>query len=99
MFRRGHELGSKRPGWLYPSGDWVREAERMNLLARRLPAVLRGEEARVEFDDAVVLAQMCYAQEHHAAAVRSGPMRSPLNPSGPTTESSRTDITQPALLL
>ena len=70
MFRRGHELGSKRPGWPYPSGEWVREAERMNELARRLPAVLRGEDAPVEFDDAVVLAQMCYAQERHAAAVR-----------------------------
>lgn len=26
--RRGHELGSKRPDWRYPSADWLREAER-----------------------------------------------------------------------
>lgn len=25
--RRGHELGSKRPDWEYPSAEWVREAE------------------------------------------------------------------------
>ncbi len=27
--KRGHELGSKRPGWTYPSADWVSETERM----------------------------------------------------------------------
>ncbi len=26
-FRRGHELGSKQPGWPYPSADWIKEAE------------------------------------------------------------------------
>ena len=40
---RGHELGSKRPGWPYPSAEWVREAERLVALADRLPAVLKGE--------------------------------------------------------
>jgi serine/threonine-protein kinase len=43
-YRTGHELGSKRPGWPYPSAQWVREAERRVELERRLPGVLRGDE-------------------------------------------------------
>jgi serine/threonine-protein kinase len=27
--RRGHELGSKRPGWPYPSAGWVRRAQQL----------------------------------------------------------------------
>src|SRR5262249_38906349 len=41
--RRGHELGSKEPGWRYPSEQWVRSAERLVELDERLPAVLRGK--------------------------------------------------------
>ena len=25
-YRRGHELGSKKPGWPYPSAGWLRDA-------------------------------------------------------------------------
>jgi tetratricopeptide (TPR) repeat protein len=42
--RRGHELGSKRPGWRYPSAEWVRRAQRMVELESRLPAVLHGDD-------------------------------------------------------
>ena len=28
MLRKGHELGSRRPDWQYPSAQWVAEAER-----------------------------------------------------------------------
>jgi tetratricopeptide (TPR) repeat protein len=28
MLRKGHDLGSKRPDWQYPSAQWVAEAER-----------------------------------------------------------------------
>ena len=28
MLRKGHELGSRRPNWRYPSAQWVAEAER-----------------------------------------------------------------------
>ena len=43
-FRLGHEQGSKMPGWRYPSGEWVRQAERLVALESRLPAVLRGDD-------------------------------------------------------
>src|SRR5262249_6915799 len=41
--RRGHELGSKRPGWAYNSAAWVRQAEHLAALEGRLPAFLKGE--------------------------------------------------------
>ena len=28
MLRKGHELGSRRPDWQYPSAQWVADAER-----------------------------------------------------------------------
>jgi tetratricopeptide (TPR) repeat protein len=28
-YKRGHELGSKRPDWRYPSAEWVHEAEQL----------------------------------------------------------------------
>ncbi len=47
MLRKGHELGSRRPGWRYPSAQWVAEAERMTWpWPRRFPALLTGEDAR-----------------------------------------------------
>ena len=41
--RRGHELGSKRPDWPYPSADWVRRAEADAAAEAKLVAFLKGE--------------------------------------------------------
>jgi serine/threonine-protein kinase len=57
--RRGHELGSKAPGWRYPSADWVRQAERLVELDRRLPAVLRGEAEPASAAERVEFARLC----------------------------------------
>jgi serine/threonine-protein kinase len=38
--KRGHELGSRRRDWPYPSARWVRECRRLKQLAGRLPALL-----------------------------------------------------------
>jgi tetratricopeptide (TPR) repeat protein len=35
--QRGHELGSRRPDWPYPSGQWVKECQRLVDLNGRLP--------------------------------------------------------------
>src|SRR5262249_38346862 len=43
MLRRGHELGTKQPGWSLPSAQWVREAEQLVAFEAKLPAVLKGE--------------------------------------------------------
>jgi tetratricopeptide (TPR) repeat protein len=58
-YRRGHELGSRRPVWRYPSPQWVRDAERMVELEKKLRAILQGEAAPASADEAVSLAQMC----------------------------------------
>jgi hypothetical protein len=42
----------------------------MNELARRLPAIVRGDEKLTGPEDGAILARMCYDQGRHAAAVR-----------------------------
>jgi serine/threonine-protein kinase len=69
--RRGHALGSKRPGWRYPSAAWVRQCERLVELDRLLPAVLRGEAEPATPFEYLELAYICerpYKGQHAAAA-------------------------------
>ncbi len=69
-FRVGHELGSKRADWRYPSAAWVADAERMTALATRLPALLKGDDRPRDVAERLALAQMCYDTKRHAAAAR-----------------------------
>jgi tetratricopeptide (TPR) repeat protein/serine/threonine protein kinase len=68
--RRGHELGSKRPGWPYPSAQWVRQAERLVELDAKLPSILKGETKPANTGECVELALMCalYKKLNRAAA-------------------------------
>jgi tetratricopeptide (TPR) repeat protein len=68
--RRGHELGMRRAEWRYPSGQWVREAERMVALDARLPAVLKGDDHPADAAERVTFAELCYVRKLHAAAAR-----------------------------
>src|SRR5262249_12325301 len=68
--RRGHELGSKRPDWQYPSAEWVRRAERMAALEARLPAVIRGEDRPRDGAEWTALADMAYQVGRHGASTR-----------------------------
>jgi serine/threonine-protein kinase len=70
MLRRGHELGSSKPGWQYPSAQWVADAERLAALAPRLSALLNGTDRPKDVAERLVLAQICYDRERHVAAVR-----------------------------
>jgi serine/threonine-protein kinase len=56
--RRGHELGSKRPDWRFPSAEWVREAEQA--LETRLMAVARQQDQPKDNAERLVLADMAY---------------------------------------
>jgi hypothetical protein len=71
-FRRGHELGSKRPHWIYASAQWVRDAERLAALEEKLPAVLKGETTPANPGEAIALASMCQQpyKKHYAASAR-----------------------------
>jgi Flp pilus assembly protein TadD len=71
-FRRAHELGSKQPGWRYPSLQQVGNAERLVNLAKKLPSVLKGEESAANPSEAITLAWMCERLDlkRHAASAR-----------------------------
>jgi tetratricopeptide (TPR) repeat protein len=62
--RRGHELGSKRPGWPYPSAQWVRQAERLVELDAKLPPILKGETKPANTGECIELALMCLQCKH-----------------------------------
>ena len=55
-YRRGHDLGSKQSGWRYPSFQWIREAERIVELEKKLPAFLQGQATPINAGDALTLA-------------------------------------------
>jgi serine/threonine protein kinase/Flp pilus assembly protein TadD len=81
-FEQGHERGSRRKGWPYPSARWVEESRRLVEREGRLPALLRGEEQPGSAAEQVDYAQLCYGKKHYAAAARlwaaafaSGPKR------------------------
>ncbi len=67
--RKGHELGSKQPGWRFPSAQWLKEAERLASLAARLPVLLKGDDQPRDNAERLSLAQMCYDSKRPAAAV------------------------------
>jgi eukaryotic-like serine/threonine-protein kinase len=69
-YRRGHELGTKTPGWRYPSADWVRQAERRVALDAKLPAVLRDDAAPADAAEAAELAECVLYRQKPAAAIR-----------------------------
>jgi serine/threonine protein kinase/Flp pilus assembly protein TadD len=57
--RRGHELGSRQPGWPYPSAQWARQAERLAQLDAKLPEVLSGEAKPRDAAEQIELADLC----------------------------------------
>jgi tetratricopeptide (TPR) repeat protein len=69
-FRRGHELGTNRPGWPYPSAEWVRQAENMVAMESKLPAFLKGEFQPRDAADRLALAGVCHGKKLHHAATR-----------------------------
>jgi tetratricopeptide (TPR) repeat protein len=69
--RTGHALGSKRPGWRYPSAQLVQQAERLTELERRLPEILQGRDKPADSAERLVLARLCLSpKELYIAAVR-----------------------------
>jgi serine/threonine-protein kinase len=68
-YTRGHELGTKRPGWPYPSAEWVRQAENLAAMDSKLPAFLKGEFQPKDAAERLGLAGVCKAKTlHHTAS-------------------------------
>jgi hypothetical protein len=68
--RRGHELGSKRSDWNYPSAEWVRTAEMRAALETKLPAILAAKIEPGDNAERLESAAMAQAKSLHHAAVR-----------------------------
>jgi hypothetical protein len=66
----GHELGSKRADWRYPSAAWVAQAERLAALTDRLPAVLAGTAQPADDVERLAFAKMAYDTKRYAAVAR-----------------------------
>ncbi len=68
-YQRGHELGTKQPGWRYPSAAWVQIAERLAALEAKLPAFRQGKFEPADTAQRLGLATVCRTRQlYHAAA-------------------------------
>jgi serine/threonine-protein kinase len=68
--RRGDELGSGRPGWPYPSKEWVRQCQRLLDLDARLADILAGKARPVGAAEQVEFAGLCALKKRYAEASR-----------------------------
>jgi predicted Zn-dependent protease len=66
----GHALGSKQPGWPYPSALLVKQCEQLLALDQRLAAIQQGQAQPVSAVEQFALAQLCqgYKKQYAAAA-------------------------------
>jgi tetratricopeptide (TPR) repeat protein len=58
-FRLGHDLGSRKPGWRYPSEQWLRAAERLASLQKRLPKIIQGKDQPADAGERLTVAILC----------------------------------------
>jgi tetratricopeptide (TPR) repeat protein len=72
QLRIGHDLGSRRADWHYPSAQWVRDTQREAALDSRLPAFLSGQAKPADAEEQLTLAYICKrpARALYAASVR-----------------------------
>jgi tetratricopeptide (TPR) repeat protein len=70
--KAGHQLGSRRRGWPYPSAAWVKEAQRLVQLDGKLREVLRGKARPRDAAERLALAGLAQqpSKREYAAAAR-----------------------------
>ena len=61
--KRGHELGSKRPDWRYPSAEWLGHVEATAAMEAKLPAFLKGEFQPGDTKERLGLAEVCHGKK------------------------------------
>jgi tetratricopeptide (TPR) repeat protein len=66
--QRGHQLGSRRADWPYPSARWVEDCRRLLALEPRLPALLQGDDQPKDTAEQLTLAELCEFKKRYAAA-------------------------------
>jgi tetratricopeptide (TPR) repeat protein len=68
--QKGHELGSKTPGWRYPSATWISECRRLLVLDRLLQRIRDGDAEPANARERLLIASLCqqpYKQLHRTA--------------------------------
>jgi serine/threonine-protein kinase len=77
LYRQGHDVGNKQPGWKDPSAQWVTGAERRVAGAKyavesaeRLRAVVKGEATPKDNIERLEFARTCEQRKWLAAAAR-----------------------------
>jgi serine/threonine-protein kinase len=58
-YRRGHELGSKREGWPYPSAKWVEVSEALVKFDENLARVMRGDASPADLRERGAFLSIC----------------------------------------
>jgi tetratricopeptide (TPR) repeat protein len=67
--KRGHQLGSKRPGWPYPSAQWVQECQHLVELDARLQEIQSGKK-QPEDAERIALAEVCHLKRLYRQEAR-----------------------------
>jgi serine/threonine-protein kinase len=60
FYRSGHTLGSSQPGWMYPSERWLKEAEELAVLDRKLAKIKEGKAVPADAAERLALAALCH---------------------------------------
>jgi tetratricopeptide (TPR) repeat protein len=68
--QRGHQLGSKRPGWPYPSAQWVQQCQRLVELDARLQDILDSKKQPADATERIALAGVCHLKRLYRQATR-----------------------------
>jgi eukaryotic-like serine/threonine-protein kinase len=69
--RKGHELGSRQPGWTHPSWIWVFQTQARAALDLKLTAVLRGDASPAGAGEHAAMAELCLMhRKRYATALR-----------------------------
>jgi tetratricopeptide (TPR) repeat protein len=68
--KQGHQLGSQRADWRYPSAQWVQDCQYLLDLDRRLPALLQGDDQPQDSAEQLALADLCRYKKRYADAAR-----------------------------
>jgi tetratricopeptide (TPR) repeat protein len=66
--KKGHELGSKRPDWLFPSAQAVKDCERLVELDAQVRAIRNGEVKPKDVAEQLQLAEFCLDRRLTATA-------------------------------
>ena len=66
--KRGHELGSKRPDWRYPSAEWVQRVEATAAMEAKLPDFLSGQFQPRDNQERVALAEVSATKKLYRTA-------------------------------